>query len=426
MAGRLRQHLVSAGAALVLATAPLGTAVAEQIIHFMPPAAQAFVVSYQDISGVRTGTVANLTLFNACPANEVRYANYALGGGFASAQAGRGVGHFAMAGGSDLDGGLAEASLWMFIKDPQNRATVKLDVKINGYALSHAPDGASPVTTANYILSIGKMKGTPSAVVLDDGCTVKRADAIFDWLDSLYMITGFDSHQLDIYGNVHTSSGLNTYINGVLTEQGTQSYQPISRTFEVVPNQGGHVIVVRASAGGGVAAIDPVITAHADNPDVEVEIGVPDVDTGRRPLDGFTAEDLTALGLDPQPFVDLGFLAPTSEPPPPPPPAPVTKDWCGPGFWKNNAVKFGASAWPQPTYYDYNSTAGQRAGCPVAAGNPTLLQVLQNPSLYFSTQSMGAGYNCVADYLSAKSGLPGTAVDNNGVCSIDQSGAHTS
>ena len=87
-------------------------------------------------------------------------------------------------------------------------------------------------------------------------------------------------------------------------------------------------------------------------------------------------------------------------------------------------MKFGTSAWPasERTYYDYNSTAGQVAGCPAASGNPTLLDVLQNAGRYFSTQQKGAAFNCIGDYLSMKSGLAGTVGDNNGVCSLDQSG----
>jgi len=64
----------------------------------------------------------------------------------------------------------------------------------------------------------------------------------------------------------------------------------------------------------------------------------------------------------------------------------------------------------------------QLAGCPTASGNPTLLEVLQNPNLYFSTPLKGAGFNCVGDYLSGKSALAGTVADNNGVCSIEQFG----
>jgi hypothetical protein len=68
--------------------------------------------------------------------------------------------------------------------------------------------------------------------------------------------------------------------------------------------------------------VDPIITAHPDNPDVQIAISdVPDEDTGQHPLDGVTAEDLEARGIDPQPFIKLGFLASSSEPPPPPAPS---------------------------------------------------------------------------------------------------------
>ena len=105
-------------------------------------------------------------------------------------------------------------------------------------------------------------------------------------------------------------------------------------------------------------------------------------------------------------------------------PPPVDKDWCGPGFWLNNATRYGASAWPGtiPTYYDYNSTAGQMAGCPTARNNPSLLQALQNPDAHFDGNRKGDGFNCVADFLSGNAGLGGTKSDNSGVCSIDQLG----
>jgi hypothetical protein len=174
----------------------------------------------------------------------------------------------------------------------------------------------------------------------------------------------------------------------------------------------------------GLAVSDPVWQPHPDNPDVIVTRHAP---TGlpSAPLAGTNPDDLVAQGIDPTPFIEAGFFDPPSDIPPsdpPPPPPPVNKYWCGPGFWQNNAVKFGASAWPKPTYYDYNSTAGQLAGCPIASGNPTLLQALQNPNHYFTTQLKGAGFNCVGDYLSGAAGLVGTNADNNGVCSIDQFG----
>ena len=213
-----------------------------------------------------------------------------------------------------------------------------------------------------------------------------------------------------------------------------------------------YLIGLEASSNfDAVAVIDPVLEPHPDNPDVTIEYPNAVVNPNPLPLmAGITPEALVAQGINPQPFIDLGFFDPPSggpppPPPPPPPPSPppppppppsdggggstpppppAPKYWCGPGFWLNNATNFGASAWPvsERTYYDYNSTAGHLAACPAATGNPTLLQVLQNPKLYFSTQLKGAGFNCVGDYLSGKSGLTGTVADNNGVCSIDQSG----
>ena len=188
----------------------------------------------------------------------------------------------------------------------------------------------------------------------------------------------------------------------------------------------------------GFAIIDPVIEPDPSNPEVVVTINGPVGSGTYTPPPGITAEQLTARGIDPGPFIRLGFLEASAPPPPPPPPTdggggstppppPAPKYWCSPGFWLNNATSFGASAWPvsERTYYDYNSTAGQLTGCPVATGNPTLLQVLQNPTLYFKTQLNGAGFNCVGDYLSKKSSLLGTVADNNGVCSIDQFGRRT-
>jgi hypothetical protein len=228
-----------------------------------------------------------------------------------------------------------------------------------------------------------------------------------------------------------------------------------------------YLIGLEASSNfNAVAVIDPVLEPDPDNPDITIEY--PNAIANPNPLPlmaGITPEALVAQGIDPQPFIDLGFFdSPSGEPPPPPsdggggstpppsdggggsspppgdggggsspppgdggsapPPSPAPKYWCSPGFWLKNATSFGAGAWPpsEHVYYDYNSTAGQLAGCPVATGNPTLLQVLQNPKAYFSTQLKGTGFNCVGDYLSRKSGLMGTMADNNGVCSIDQFG----
>lgn len=427
IAAHIHNRLLCAGAALLLAAAPLGAeAGLGEFGYYTFPAAQA---AASDIYSGTHQEAYDLNLMTTlCGANHVRSVNVNLPTiGFASAQAGKGFDHFAMAGTEPVGAANSAAGVWVQVNDPEDRQTVKLNLTIQAYASAPNPYGA--YSAADYALYVGRaLDHTPHAFILDDGCTVTSAESIatVPATPLIFAMVGYDSKIVDLEGNVHTSNGIKTYRYGAQEGESAQSYAPMSATFEVEPNRAIVVVVRAGSAGGGMAVIDPVITAHPDNPDVTVEISyVPDGDTGRRPLDGFTAQDVAALGIDPQPFINLGFLSPSSEPPPPPPPAPP-KDWCSPGFWLNNAVKFGARAWPvsAPIYSDYNSTSGRVAGCPVANGNPTLLQVLQNPGLYFSNQLKGVGFNCIGDYLSAQSGLFGTQADNDGLCSIDQFGRH--
>jgi hypothetical protein len=91
-----------------------------------------------------------------------------------------------------------------------------------------------------------------------------------------------------------------------------------------------------------------------------------------------------------------------------------TGAWCSPGFWLNNADKHDASAWPAGTSPSdsYNDTVFAGGYGPEASGDPTLLQVLQDPGDYFSPQDRGDAFNGVGDYLSALAGLDGTAADH--------------
>lgn len=76
--------------------------------------------------------------------------------------------------------------------------------------------------------------------------------------------------------------------------------------------------------------------------------------------------------------------------------APSPPAWCSPGFWRANAVNWGASQWPVPTSTLYNSVIDS----PTVAGNPTLLQVLLSPKTYG-----GVAFNAVGTYLSLESGM---------------------
>ena len=94
-------------------------------------------------------------------------------------------------------------------------------------------------------------------------------------------------------------------------------------------------------------------------------------------------------------------------------------EWCSPGFWKNNADKHGASAWPVPTDTLYKSVISSPV--PLNGHNPTLLQVLQAPKTYFGATNQGAAFNAVGTYLSIAAGLT-NVVEGTDNCPINQKG----
>jgi len=95
-----------------------------------------------------------------------------------------------------------------------------------------------------------------------------------------------------------------------------------------------------------------------------------------------------------------------------PPPAPAANEWCSPGFWRANALNWGASAWPVPTDTLYKS-AGLS---PEVSGNPTLLDVLRSPKTYG-----GTAFNAVGTYLSEEAGLNVTTPGEDN-CVFNQQG----
>lgn len=323
----------------------------------------------------------------------------------------------------------AEFYMEFTVEDPQNRPEVKTIFNFKGVASSPPdPQGSSRLGGASWNVNLGVSDGRPMVLDIHDNLYYNYLSAPgFVGTPVFQLATNIDSagggscvSQIDINGQRVSTRNIASCSN--ITEGGSLELTHAPGTYLM------RVVVIAANNATVVG--DPVWLPHPDYPDVIITRHAPTGLPGA-PLAGITPDDLTARGIDPTPFVDAGFFDPSSTPPPsdpppsdPPPPPPVIKDWCGPGFWLNNAVNFGASAWPvsAPVYHDYNATAGQIAGCPIATGNPTLLQVLRNPSLYFSTQLKGSGFNCVGDYLSAQSGLLGTNADNDGVCSIDQFG----
>ncbi|MBM3666014.1 MAG: hypothetical protein FJW90_00775 [Actinobacteria bacterium] len=109
-------------------------------------------------------------------------------------------------------------------------------------------------------------------------------------------------------------------------------------------------------------------------------------------------------------------------------PAVQVSEWCSPGFWKNNADKHGASAWPVPTNTKYESVIGTPAPAggilgpnPINGHDPTLLQVLKSPKTCFGATNQGAAFNAVGTYLSIEAGLT-NVVEGTDNCPINQHG----
>jgi hypothetical protein len=331
------------------------------------------------------------------------------------------------------------------VDDPQGRPEVKtiLDFDAIASAGAAAPGIVGLTSSATILVMIGRTDGTPVLLRVNNDTLSSEIIHTPQFVSSLFVLSATGQTGLLNDSTLHPVVPVSRCSGGIWMNGQVVSEHPAAEgcsadrergSLELTHAPGTYVMRVMVSSSfNGLAASDPVWRPHPDNPDVIVTrhspTGIP-----AAPLEGTNPDDLVAQGIDPTPFIDAGFFGtPSSEPPPPPPgdggsepppPPAASKYWCGPGFWLKNAVTFGATAWPlsEHTYYDYNSTAGQRAGCPVAEGNPTLLQVLENPKLHFTSKSQGAGFNCVADYLSARGGLGGTAADNNGVCSIDQFG----
>jgi hypothetical protein len=352
-AARIGHHLRLAAAALLLAAAPL-SAEAQNLNegYFTLPAADV-EVAYGSLTSPTRESAYDVNLMRPfCESDRVRSAALYKLAASASAQAGKGFGHYAMARSSDFGAGAAraEAGTWVVVTDPQGRETVKLKMTIKGFA--SAPDPLALSTGADYQVYVARaLGGTPRAVLLDDGCTVYSAQGLSSALARplILHVGGYDIKTLDLEGNVHTTSGFDVYSYEQLIGRAPQSPEPMDLTFEVEPNRNIVVVVSAGSVWGGMAVVDPVITAHPDNPDVKIEIPyVPDEVTGRHPLDGLTAEDLAALRIDPQPFVDLGFLAPSSGTPPPPPPPSSSGDTTSP--------ETTASATPNANVAGWNNT----------------------------------------------------------------------
>ena len=114
-----------------------------------------------------------------------------------------------------------------------------------------------------------------------------------------------------------------TYRWGVPTAEDSTGLKVTAIIDEAVPVIPGlpYLIKIVTSAGGdALSAVDPTFEADPSNPDVTFEF--PNLGTNPNPrplLRDLTPEALQARGIDPQPFLDLGFFDPPSGSPSNPP-----------------------------------------------------------------------------------------------------------
>jgi len=96
---------------------------------------------------------------------------------------------------------------------------------------------------------------------------------------------------------------------------------------------------------------------------------------------------------------------------------PQVSEWCSPGFWRANYNNWGASEWPVDPDTKYNDVISS----PTATGDPSLIEVLQDPGAYFAPKDRGAAFNAVGDYLSGlhpEVGFTGERTEDS--CPLDQ------
>jgi hypothetical protein len=142
-------------------------------------------------------------------------------------------------------------------------------------------------------------------------------------------------------------------------DTGFLAYDELSEGVPVVPGRQYLIKIVADSRGQSfidfwgtevygtaVATVDPVL--EPVDPDVWIEF--PNLANNPEPIMGdLTPEALAASGLDPQPFLDLGFFdspsnVPPSNPPPPPPP-PSSSDTAPPTTLASATPGANASGW---------------------------------------------------------------------------------
>ena len=332
---RWRQLLAAMTSALVLTTAIGSKAEAtEDLLYLLP------MVVANAGDGINPAELDFDAMILGEVLGDIREAHANRGAGDGRAEAA--LNHFyAKALGTGPGGADARAFMEFVIHDPQARDLVKVrvgtklasstDRAFKGGATAAAPLTVNGSSSAGVSVRIAP-NHSPFMVSFKDDGTVDHLEYPLPLLsnDDLYVAAAqvlcyYDGPEDAPVLTCQSDKGV--YVNNVpvLGEQRASSTVQLNEfpTFSVRAGLY-YVIGIEASANNGFAVIDPVVEPHPDNPDIVIEFPNAVEDPNPPPLMGdLTADALRAMGFDPQPFIDLGFLESASTPPPPPPPPPA-------------------------------------------------------------------------------------------------------
>lgn len=299
----------------------------------------------------------------------------------------------AVAAGAYPSGGDARAFMGFVVRDPQARGQVLLNV--SSKLVDRGFKGVAAATAPAYgfgNLSVVSVRVAPSAgpymISYDDNGNLTffeyplPAQTSYDALRAYaWASCGWDGPEESAVLTCRTQKAVIVQEQVVEYEDG---YGPsvtldAAPTLSVAPNLYYVIGIEAAVNAGGVAVIDPVLEPHPDNPDIVIEF--PNAVTNPNPgppMAGITLDYLVAQGIDPQPFIDLGFLGSSGTPPAPDDTtAPTTQasptPAANPGGWNKTPVTVTLTATDnaggsgvKEVHYSLNGAA---SGSQIVAGN---------------------------------------------------------
>jgi HYR domain len=204
--------------------------------------------------------------------------------------------------------------------DPLGRDRVKVVVEFDAVATTGTPFGDFGTFfdgLSRFYVEVGQYTGSGQGREEPDGTKV-----VTKWVSMLQppLLQVSGAHYRTLQGGGIDANDLHILGNGQELER-TKGSGPLVFGKKItlnVPTFSAILMTIEARAQlNGFAFVDPVVTPHPDNPEVEVTLRGA-VDPDPPPLAILSPEELTAVGIDITPIQELGLFdppAPTNHPP---------------------------------------------------------------------------------------------------------------